>query len=220
MTVHPVYAVPAGTLDEQWDINGTIEGIVADLQTWLRERTDGRGLVWDEADGSLDITFVRLNQSEAELAKEPNGWEPIAEELYRRGLDDPNKTYAVWYPFARWNSENLICGVQTEHRSVVFAFSFFQRVDGGLNLCLNQPVTMVHELFHAFGAAAPCATNYFSGPGPLQAHHVDDDPNDLLYLGDQIGFPTELDQGHDDYFGHDIPGCIDIADSPYLETSK
>jgi hypothetical protein len=26
-----------------------------------------------------------------------------------------------------------------------------------------------------------------------------------------------LDEGHDDYFDHDIPGCVDTADSPYLE---
>lgn len=31
--VHPVYAVPAGANDEQWDINGAIESIVADLQS-------------------------------------------------------------------------------------------------------------------------------------------------------------------------------------------
>jgi len=217
VTVHPVYAVPAGTMDEQWVINGTIENIVADLQTWLRDRTGGRGIVWDEADGTLDITFVRLVQTETELAELADRWLPIAEELYSRGLNDLIKIYAVWYPFAQEDSETLVCGVQTEYRSVTFAFSFFQRVAGGPNLCINQPVTMVHELFHAFGAVAPCATNYFSGPGSLRTRHVDDDPNDLLYDGDRIGFATELDQGHDDYFGHDIPGCIDIADSPYLE---
>jgi len=215
VTVHPVYAVPAGALDEQWDINGTIESIVADLQTWLRERTDGRGIIWDEADGSLDITFV---QTENEIADRPNSWEPLAEELYNLGLNDSNKIYAVWYPFAPKDSETLICGVQTEHRSVTFAFSFFQRVDQGRNLCTNQPVTMIHELFHAFGAVAPCATNYFSAPGILGTRHVDDDPNDLMYRGDRIGFPyIKLDEGHDDYFGHEIPGCIDISDSPYLE---
>ncbi len=111
----------------------------------------------------------------------------------------------------------MICGVQTDHRSVSFAFSFFQRIADGRNLCINQPVTMVHELFHAFGAVAPCATNYFSGPGLLKTRHVDDDPTDLMYAGDRIGIPTALDKGHDDYFGHDIPGCPDIADSPYLE---
>mgnify|MGYP004121484423 CR=1 FL=1 len=92
--VHPVYAVPAEANDEQWDINGAIESIVADLQSWLRERTGGRNVIWDEADGSLDITFIRLKNSEAGLAGFPNVWEPLAEELYRLGLNDPNKIYA------------------------------------------------------------------------------------------------------------------------------
>ena len=217
VTVQPVYAVPAGAPDEQWDINGTIDSIVADVQSWLRERTGGRGIFWDEADGILDITFVQLEQSASDLAGFPNSWEPLAEELYRRGLNDPSKIYAVWHPLVRDGSDTLICGVQTEINSVAFSFSFFKRVDRGPNLCINQPVTMVHELFHAFGAVAPCATNYTSVAGELRTAHVDDDPNDLMYDGDRTGIPIELDKGHDDYFNHEIEGCIDIADSPYLE---
>ena len=217
VSVHAVYAVPSESLDEQWDINGTIEGIVADIQTWLKERTDGRGLIWDEDNGSLDITFIQLKLTETEIADLPNVWNPIAEELYRWGLNDPNKIYAVWYPSTPEGSGTLICGVETRHRSVAFAFSFFQRIDNGRNHCIDQPVTMVHELFHALGAVAPCATNYYSGPGALKTRHVDDDPNDLLYAGDRIGFPVELDNGRDDYFNHEIPGCTDTADSPYLE---
>lgn len=216
-TVHPVYAVPSEVNDEQWDINGAIESIVADMQAWLRDRTGGRGVVWDEADGSLDITFVRLENTEADLAGYPTVWEPLAEELYRLGLNDPNKIYAVWHPSVREGSDTVICGVQTEYKSVSFAFSFFKRVDQGKNLCANQPITMIHELFHAFGAAAPCAANYVSGDGSLRSAHVDDDPNDLMYSGDRFGVPIELDRGHDDYFDHDIPGCADTADSPYLE---
>ncbi|MCH7736925.1 MAG: hypothetical protein IH872_05925 [Chloroflexi bacterium] len=215
-TVHPVYAVPAGAFDEQWDINGTIESIVSDLQTWLRDRTGGRGIIWDEAEGSLDITFVRLEISETELAGSPNSWVPVAEELYRRGLNDPNKVYAVWHPSALQGTSTLICGVRTEYNSVSFSFSFFERVEEGKNICVDQPVTMVHELFHAFGAVAPCATNYVSDDDSLRSAHVDDDPNDLMYSGDRFGIPLELDSGHDDYFGHDIPGCPDTADSPYL----
>ena len=217
VTVHPVYAVPAGAIDEQWDINGTIESIVADLQTWLRERTGGRGIVWDEADGKLDITFIRLEQTVTDLAGFPNSWDLIAEELYGRGLNDPNKIYAVWQPLVREGSGTLFCGVQTKHKSVAFSFSFFKRVARGLNVCINQPVTMVHELFHAFGAVAPCAANYLSGAGTPRTAHVDDDPNDLMYAGDRIGIPIELDNGHDDYFEHEIPGCTDIADSLYLD---
>ena len=215
-TVHPVYAVPAGALDEQWDINGFIESIVADLQAWLRARTGGRGIVWDEVDGSLDITFVRLEMSASELAGFSKPWAPVAEELHRRGLNDPDKIYAVWHPSISRAPGTVLCGVQTEHESVSYAFSFFERVVGGKNICVNQPVTMVHELFHAFGAVAPCATNYASDDDGLQSAHVDDDPNDLMYSGERSGIPIELDEGRDDYFEHDIPGCVDTADSPYL----
>lgn len=103
-------------------------------------------MIWDEADGSLDITFIRLKNSEADLAGFPNVWEPLAEELYRLGLNDPNKIYAVWHPSVREGGDTVICGVQTEYDSVSYAFSFFKRVDRGKNICPNQPVTMVHEL--------------------------------------------------------------------------
>lgn len=218
VNVHAVYAILDDSADEQWDINGTIESIVADIQTWLKERTNGRGIIWDQASGNLDITFIKLAETETDLAVLPNRWGLIAEELYRRGHNDPNKIYAVWLPhIGQDDPGTLICGVQTKYRSVVFAFSFFLRIPNGRNLCINQPVTMVHELFHAFGAVAPCATNYLSGPGLLGKGHVDDDPNDIFYVGDRFGIPLELDQGHDDYFGHDIPGCPDTEDSPYLQ---
>ena len=216
-TVHPVYAVPAGALDEQWDINGAIESIVADLQAWLRVRTDGRGIIWDEVDGSLDITFVRLERSASELAGFSKPWEAVAEELHRKGLNDPNKIYAVWHPKVSRVPGTLLCGVQTEYESVPYAFSFFERVVDGKNICVNQPVTMTHELFHAFGAVAPCAPNYASDDDGLLSAHVDDDSNYLMYSGDRFGIPIKLDEGHDDYFDHDIPGCVDTADSPYLE---
>ena len=212
-TVYPVYAVPAGALDEQWDINGAIESIVADLQAWLRLRTHGRGIIWDEADGSLDITFIRLERSASELAGFSKPWKPVIEELHRNGLNGPNKIYAVRHPSVSRVSETVLCGVPTEHESVSYAFSFFERVAGGKNVCVNQPVTMAHELFHAFGAVAPCATNYASD----HAAGVEDDPNDLMYSGDRFGIPIELDERRDDYFDHKIPGCVDTADSLYLE---
>ena len=86
------------------------------MQAWLRDRTGGRGVVWDEADGSLDITFVRLENTEADLAGYLTVWEPLAEELYRLGLNDPNKIYAVWHPSVREGSDTVICGVQTEYK--------------------------------------------------------------------------------------------------------
>ena len=121
-------------------------------------------------------------------------------------MNDPNKIYAVWYPSVRRAGDALVCGIQTKYNSVPFSFSFFKRIEDGNNICTNQPATMVHELFHAFGAAAPCATNYVSDDGSLRSAHVDDDPNDLMYSGNEFGIPLELDSGHDDYCVHNIPG--------------
>lgn len=71
--------------------------------------------------------------------------------------------------------------------------------------------TIAHELLHGLGAARDCAP-HSTGDG-----HVDDDPWDILSAdrpASAIGRAVTLDVGRDDYFGHGIPGCPDIADSP------
>jgi len=44
-----------------------------------------------------------------------------------------------------------------------------------------------------------------------------DDSNDLMYGGDDLGVMLELDKDRDDYFGHGVAGCPDLADSPFLQ---
>ncbi len=79
-----------------------------------------------------------------------------------------------------------------------------EEYDGGGGVYLT-----IHELTHAFGAVPDCAPHE-SGDG-----HVTDDPNDVLYQGDEEGDDLVLDAGHDDYYLTDIPGCPDIADSGF-----
>ncbi len=47
--------------------------------------------------------------------------------------------------------------------------------------------------------------------------HVVDDPADLMYEGPLAQVGIGLDVGHDDYWGHSIDGCPDIADSVLWE---
>ena len=218
--VHAVYAIPADAPDEEWDISGVIEGIIADMQSWLRQRTGGRALVFDEDDGSLAVTFVRLESRAGEIDVSAHPWRPLVQELHRRGLNDPRRIYAVWTPFAPQTAGDSICGVQTEHEGVKFAFSFYERSSPGEFRCINQPTTMVHEVAHAMGAVAPCAPNYYSDSETASIGHVDDHPNDLLYGGGELGSPVLLDEGNDDYFMHEIPDCPDLADSPYLGPAR
>ena len=69
---------------------------------------------------------------------------------------------------------------------------------------------VLHEMMHGLGAVAPCAPNFT----PIGGGHVTT-PNDLMFHTAN-GVAKTIDPGHDDYFGHSIPGCIDLQDSPYL----
>ena len=79
---------------------------------------------------------------------------------------------------------------------------------------------MLHEIFHALDAVSPCAPNYLMQSRDLRKGHVVDDPNDLMYGGNELGVMIELDKDRDDYFGHGVAGCPDVADSPFLEPEK
>ena len=65
--------------------------------------------------------------------------------------------------------------------------------------------SMVHEVVHTLGFVAACAPHI-----SVQAH-VDVAADDLMYSPRTAGappwqFPAVLDVGHDDYYGHAIPG--------------
>lgn len=217
--IHLVYALPADGDDEKWDINGTIESMAASMQSWLRERAPVQGLRFDSKDGVLDITFVRLDQTLSQIAQANVTSIPLMDGLVKAGLNDPQKIYAVWFPFPG-NAGDLssICGSQTAKNGVRFSFIYFERNDEPEpNRCVHQHTIMLHKVFHALGAVSPCAPNYLSQSSGLRKGHVNDDPNDLMYGGDELGVMIELDKDRNDYFGHGMAECPDVADSPFLQ---
>ena len=144
------------------------------------------------------------------------------EGLLKAGLDDPAKIYAVWCPF-RGSARDLstICGSQTAKDGVRFSFTYFERFDEpDSSRCVNQHTIMLHEIFHALEAVSPCAPNYFEQSPDLRKGHVIDDPNDLMYGGHELGVMIELDTNRDDYFGHSVAGCTDVADSPFIQKAN
>jgi len=217
--IHLIYALPSDGIDEKWDINGTIESIVASMQSWLRERAKVEGLRFDSKDGVLDITFIRLDQTINQISQSKITSIPLMAGLLKAGLDDPGKIYAVWYPFPGSAGDlNSICGFQSAVDGVRFSFTYFERTEEPEpNRCVNQHTIMLHELFHALNAVAPCAPNYMKQSKVFRRGHVIDDPNDLMYGGDELGVMIELDKDRDDYFGHGLAGCTDVADSPFLQ---
>ena len=177
-----------------------------------------QGLSFDSKDGVLDITFVRLGLTWSQIAQAKITSIPLMDGLLEAGLDDPAKIYAVWFPFPGSAGDlKTICGSQTAKDGVRFSFTYFERHDDPEpNRCVNQHTIMLHEVFHALDAVSPCAPNYLRQSQGLRKGHVIDDSNDLMYGGDDLGVMLELDKDRDDYFGHGVAGCPDLADSPFL----
>jgi hypothetical protein len=70
---------------------------------------------------------------------------------------------------------------------------------------------MVHEILHTMGLVHPAA------PHHAECGHTGDNPQDLMYAGDQPWDPRVIDPGHDDYFQTGRTDIIDLSRSVFLE---
>jgi hypothetical protein len=220
--VHIVYAIPSNGTDRGIDTNGTIAASVNNWETWLRGQTGGHGLRLDTYHGTVDITFFRLTENDAQ-AQAQGGFvrDEIEKELKAAGLTKPDKIYGVYYDGQTTSS----CGggayppVLPGIVGAIYMPSTFWNTVGdpcyhpeeslaGMSL---MDYALLHELMHTMGFVPSCA------PHQTLSGHVSDSPTDLMYAGSQDWHPSVLDIGHNDYFDAHIPGCPDLADSNYLE---
>jgi hypothetical protein len=223
--IHVVYTVPKDGTDRQLDTNGRIHNSVSAFQTWLKAQTSGTGLRLDTAGGSLDVTFVRLTQTDAQLtATGAFVRDYIENELMGMGFTDPKKVYVVYHD----GGSTYSCGggawppLLFGNAGVMYLLGTPR--DGSLECNLNpvgasptQPgyidFGMLHETFHTLGATPQCAPNH-----TLEGHSSDS-PTDVMYSGSQDWQPTVLDIGRNDYYGHGRTDCVDLAKSVFLEPS-
>jgi hypothetical protein len=221
--VHLVYAIPADGADRNLDTNGTIATSFAAAQKWLSGETGGRSLRLDTNNGLPDITFFALSRSDSDLQTEGAFLrEAIEAEMRAAGFDSSGKVYAVYYD----GGSTYACGsgawppVIEGNVSVLFLSGTPEGTsircgDNGFAGDVDSPgfweYVVVHEILHTLGLVPRCAPNEtFDG-------HITGPPNDLMYEGEEeTDLPRALDPGHDDYYGTDIPGCPDFADSPFL----
>ena len=224
--VHVVYAVPSDGEDRHLDDDGTLEGSVTSFQRWLAGETSGANLRMDTYQGSLDVTFVRLDATDAELAAQGAFVrEGIEARLQASGFRGPDKIYAVYYD----GTSTYSCGgafwPPRLPGSVVAVYlrglpsgpapCASNRFAGASDAPAYWEYGMLHEILHGFGLVAECAPNHH------RAGHVTAPNDDLMWAGD-VGywtFPAKLDVGRDDYYGHGRSDCPDLARSPYLTSS-
>jgi hypothetical protein len=217
-----MYVIPSDGTDKKLDTNGTIAASVAAIQKWFVDQTHGtRSLRFDTNHGKLDVTFLRLAQTDAKIASSgAYVRDSIQDQLKPAGFDQPKKIYAVYYG----GSSTYACGGGAWPPTLVgnVAALYLNGTPPGAPPCSGNPFaaagdkpgywefSLVHEIFHVLGAVATCA------PHHTLEGHVSDSPNDLMYAGDLPWTPSVLDLNNDDYFGHKNANCLDVARSVFV----
>jgi hypothetical protein len=219
--IHLVYVLPRDGTDRQLDTDGQIANSVAAFQRWMAGQTGGRDFRIDTYRGRLDISFFRLAETDSQVrSHDPYIRDLIEHELEAAGMTVPGKIYGVWYD----GSSSYACGGGAWPPALpgIVGALYLHGEPPGAPGCDTNPFAqqggqpsyidfaMAHELLHTMGFVPTCA------PHQTRGGHVSDSPTDLLYAGDEPWQPSVLDYGHDDYYDAHIPGCLDLANSPFL----
>ena len=208
--IHAVYAVARDGEDVNLDRLGRIGWSLRATVDWLTEKL-GRRLRVDTYGGEVDVTFLRLEETEMEM--DDRNVRALRNAIRRQPWYTREKTYAVYYLGATGDAGGIrwgeVASVFMDARGLDRPFYRVASEPGFLGAMENS---MAHELFHTMGAAdETCSTN----PSPDGSSHVDDYDHDLMAVGRRRGrMLSEIDVGRDDYYQHGIPGCPDASDSP------
>ena len=219
--VHMIYALPSDLVDRELDTDGTLTASVSNFQSWMRAQAGGHGLKIDTYQGEADVTFHRFTETDAELAAYGlNLRDAIEARLRAAGFDEPGKLYSVYYDGSGPHDH---CGGGAWPPALPGTVSavYMRATYGGGFTCYDpflsrtglqiMDFAILHETFHTIGVVPTCA------PHHTQAGHVSDDPTDIMWAGVGSWNPSVLDFGRDDYFDAPVPGCLDLAESLYLE---
>ena len=218
--IHVIYALPSDGIDRSLDQDGTLDNSVASWNAWLAAQTRSRNFRLDISNGLLDITFVRLPETDAQF--DANGVyirDELERQLHALGFNQPQKIYLVYYD----GRSSASCGAGPWPPDLPgnVAAMYLHGLYSGPVPCDTNPwgsighpgyleFASIHEVLHTLGFVPKCA------PHHTRQGHVSDSPSDLMWAGDAPWRPSTLDVGHDDYYEAHIPGCPDLSDSPYL----
>ncbi len=218
--VRLMYVLPSDGVDRALDTDGTIVRSAASFQAWLATQTPGQALRLDTSGAVLDIGFFRLSKTDAEVAaRGAFVRDEIEAQMKAAGYTAPGKIYGVYYD----GSSSYACGGGAWPPALPgnVGALYLKGTPPGFQPCSGNAFSnegppgywefsLVHEVLHTIGIVGTCA------PHHTRAGHVSDDNRDLMYAGDLPWQPSILDIGRDDYYGHSISGCVNLATSGYL----
>jgi hypothetical protein len=235
-----LYVLPSDRADQQLDTNGAICRSVQAQYNWFTSQTaNGAALRYDLSGSMLDIQFVRLSKTDAQMkgtsyAQDINtGYayvrDRIERELAAMGvLKDSRKLYAVYYGgTSEWSCGGAAWPPVLIGKVVAL---YLDGLPGGSVPCASNPVggssttpgyfeyAMLHETVHGLGFVADAA------PDEHSMGHVFDTARDLMYAQRpgtsdpywDLYSGVVLDSGRNQYYGHG-GSWPDLARSVFLD---
>ena len=205
--IHFIYMLAADGKDKKLDISGWIEKRIKTVnKKFLKmsaktKKSNGIGHQFKldmTKEGKLDVTFVRMNVLKKQLDHLDYPETLVYRYLKEKGFDNPKKVYATFAGFKskRGNSDGGEGGVPYMVIYTPAVKSYGQP---------DMDLVILHELFHAQGAAYACGKRTYKGA------HVKG--SDVLGKGT---VSAEIDSKNDTYYRHDIEGCPDLAKSVFV----
>lgn len=217
--VHVVYAVAADGEDRGYDTDGTITRSVYAFDDWLFRKTGKQRIRFDRSGDALDVTYVRLTQTDAQLAANRRRLRDALEtELRAKGIKSARKMYAVYYD----GTNPEVCGGAPWPPTVLgnVAALYLKGTpdcDGtgwtpdGKEMTYRE-FAMLHEIMHGLGFVPRNA------PHHTLEGHTSGTYADLMYSGSETWVPRVLDSQKEIY-DHGRPGVLDLAKSSFLTPS-
>jgi hypothetical protein len=235
-----VYVLPSDGVDRALDTNGSIcRSVQAQYHWFTSQTTNGAALRYDLSGSTLDIQFVRLSKTDAQMRGTSTAWDVntgiayvrdrIERELAGMGhLKDPRKLYAVYYGgTSDWSCGGAAWPPVIPGKVVAL---YLNGLPNGPVPCASNTVggssttpgyiefAMLHETVHGLGFLPDAA------PEEHSSGHAYDTARDLMYAPrpgtsdpywDIYSGAMVLDYGRNQYYGHGGPG-LDLARSAFL----
>jgi hypothetical protein len=223
--IRVLYVTSADGPDFGHDTSGRICNSVRAFATWFHAQTDSY-LRFDTAGGLVDIGFVRLSRTDAELRGDDpgnltidTGIAFVRERIERELPLAPNKLYAVYYE----GTSSYSCGGGAYPPLIVGRVGavYLRAMPPGVEApCGAQAwgtadlaphyidYAVLHELVHSLGFAPPAAPHQHAS-GHVFDPDAPDPQRDLMY-SQRVGMP-------DPYWGTDDPRglVLDIGGDDY-----
>lgn len=231
--IHVYYVLPKDVKDRRFDVDGTFSDIIFSTNEWLFAK-GGKRLRFDTRNGKLDVTFVRLDETEGQLWMEdrdanqkcstsqcPNV-DRLKALLVAKGFNAPQKGMLIYYGGATNPASRISspwCGISGHDRAALVHVGQVDLITGQYTCFSRMKTTLpesgntsglasFHEVFHLLGAvgASPNSDGNYG--------HIKNDRTDLMGGSEGV---VKLDPGNNDYWRHGRSDIVDLYNSAFME---